>query len=144
MLRDLGGDGPADDSPAVHYSVDLSFRFLPDLVRHARAASERDALVGRLMDWANRWPLSCVGFAGAAAGSIDGFAGHPCLLRMYVDRIIAGHDVSRLTDQRVRGGRSVGDAYGATRNSTQRFKQTIDKLSRLVTSCAVADGCRHV
>jgi hypothetical protein len=27
---------------------------------------------------------------------------HPCLRRLYVDRIIAGRDVARLSDQRVR------------------------------------------
>jgi hypothetical protein len=34
-------------APAVHYSVDVVFRFLPDLARFARSAADNDLLLER-------------------------------------------------------------------------------------------------
>jgi hypothetical protein len=102
--------GPPGDDAATHYSVDLTFRFLPDLHRQARAASEADVLVQKLTDWANRWPLSSVGMTGVVPASIDAVTEHPCLRRLYTDRIIACRDVGRLSDERVR--RAVAEALG--------------------------------
>ena len=45
MTEQLSVPCPQKASPAVCYSVDLTFRFLPDLTRLARAASEDDPLV---------------------------------------------------------------------------------------------------
>jgi hypothetical protein len=98
----LGTACPGDDSPATHYSVDLTFRYLPDLLKLARSASEGDPLVSRLARWAGQWPLSSVGIAGAKPGRVEAIAGHPCLLWLYVDRIMARRDTSRLVDPRVR------------------------------------------
>ncbi len=47
--------------PKLHYSVDLFFRFLPDLNRLARAASGSDPLLQVFQRWAEAWPLSGVG-----------------------------------------------------------------------------------
>ena len=55
---------PESQSPQTVYSVDLTFRFLPDLVRLARAASPDDPLVHLLLRWAQQWPLSSVGISG--------------------------------------------------------------------------------
>ena len=96
---------PDGANPAVHYSVDLTFRFLPDLVKLARIASEQDPLVERLMAWARHWPLSSVGI-GANVGPVEigPIVNHPCLLALYVDRVIARRDLTRLDDARVRDG----------------------------------------
>ena len=109
VQRELQVGPPADDA-ATHYSVDLTFRFLPDLHRQARAASEGDVLVRKLVDWANRWPLSSVGMTGVLPGGIDGLIEHPCLRRLYTDRIIACRDTGRLSDERVR--QAVAEALG--------------------------------
>src|SRR5262245_54463180 len=42
-------------SPSVAYSVDLSFRFLPDLVTLARAASGVDVLLNELLRLGREW-----------------------------------------------------------------------------------------
>ena len=107
--RDLQRDPPGCDT-STHYSVDLTFRFLPDLYRQARAISEGDVLVQKLKDWANRWPLSSVGMSGVVPASIDAVIEHPCLRRLYTDRIIAGRDIGRLSDERVR--LAVAEALG--------------------------------
>jgi len=109
--RTLGGACPGDDLPAVHYSVDLTFRYLPDLARLARNASQGDPLLAALARWADQWPLSSVGIAGARHAAVEAIAGHPCLLRLYVDRVISRRDTSRLADCRVRDG--VREALGA-------------------------------
>ncbi len=98
-LDDLSGQSR---SAAVHYSVDVVFRYLPDLANFAAAASEGDPLVGHLRRWARQWPLSSVGMRGVEAAPIDGFAGCPGLMRLYTDRILARQDRARLDDPRAR------------------------------------------
>lgn len=85
-----------------HYSVDLVFRYLPDLMRFAASAAEEDPLVGHLRGWAQEWPLSSVGMPEVKDVAIEGFATHPSLLQLYADRIIATGDTSRLSDLRAR------------------------------------------
>jgi hypothetical protein len=89
------------DTPSAHYSVDVTLRFLPDLARMARGASADDPLVGLLDTLARQWPLSSVGMPDVEPASIEPVAGHPGLLRLYVDRIVAAADLSRLGDPRV-------------------------------------------
>lgn len=101
MEQELSAACPASMSPEVCYSVDLTFRFLPDLGRLVRAAAQADPLVDRLQAWAGDWPLSSVGFAGVTPVSLDGFIEHPALRTLYVDRILATRDVGRLSDVRV-------------------------------------------
>jgi MoxR-vWA-beta-propeller ternary system domain bpX4 len=133
VFRDLGADivardlqgGPNADDPAVHYSVDLTFRFLPDLHRQARTAAAGDVLVQKLVEWANRWPLSSVGIAGAVPASIDGFIEHPCLRQLYTDRIIACRDMSRLADERVR--LAVAEVLGLHRELAPEIAAVLER-----------------
>lgn len=93
---------PASPAAAQHYSVDLVFRFLPDLMRHATTASPSDPLVAHLRSWAVEWPLSSVGIPDVEDGADLGpIVEHPGLLRLYVDRIVARGDARRLTHQKV-------------------------------------------
>jgi hypothetical protein len=87
-------------SSEAHYSVDVVFRYLPDLTRFARSAAGADPLVEHLRRWAQKWPLSSVGMRGVEGVSIDGFADSPGLMRLYADRVIATGDTSRLNDPR--------------------------------------------
>jgi hypothetical protein len=89
-------------APETHYSVDLIFRYLPDLANFAATEAERDPLVEHLRRWARKWPLSSVGIRGLEDVSIDGFADCPSLMRLYADRIIVKSDASRLSDPRAR------------------------------------------
>ena len=98
----LGRPWRSERSASVHYSVDLTLRFLPDLVRLARRISAEDPLVTDLIQLAGRWPLSAVGISGADAGDVEPIVSDPCLVRLYLDRIIARHDFQRLANVRVR------------------------------------------
>jgi hypothetical protein len=111
LARDLSQACPETPNPAVCYAVDLSFRFLPDLIRLARAASHSDPLTEQLLAWAGQWPLSSVGVSSVTCGAIDGFMGDDSLRLLYVDRIIATRDTSRLGDDRVND--TVRAALGA-------------------------------
>ena len=111
LKRDLSVPCPGPGSPTVSYSVDLSFRFLPELIRLARAASENDPLTTRLMIWASEWPLSSIGVKGVSAVSTDAFIEDASLRALYVDRLIATEDIQRLEDPRVR--EAVQRALGA-------------------------------
>lgn len=93
---------PEEPSFAVVYSVDLTMRFLPDLVRLARAASSDDPLNKFLMDWAEQWPLSSVGIGGVTPRGPLTFLDHPCLRQLYIDRILVEQDESRLSDPQTR------------------------------------------
>lgn len=91
---------PESISPSVVYSVDLTYRFLPDLLRLARAASPQDPLVAILKDWANQWPLSSVGISDVKVADALIWLDDSCLRQIYVDRILAEQDASRLADTR--------------------------------------------
>jgi hypothetical protein len=99
----------APRNASVHYSVDLTFRMLPDLYQRARSASRNDPLVNRLLEWADAWPLSSVGIpettrenAPADRKQIDTILEDSSLRTLYIDRIITRKDLSRLRDPRVR------------------------------------------
>jgi MoxR-vWA-beta-propeller ternary system protein len=84
--------------------VDLAFRFLPDLFRIARAASESDPLLKVLQRWTVEWPLSTVGIPidRAADLTTQFVMGDETLRKLYADRIIARQDRSRVKDVAVR------------------------------------------
>ncbi len=111
IRHELGRAVDQSLDPSVHYSVDLTLRFLPDTIRLARAAATEDPLVEQLVHLANQWPLSAVGIEGAVAGCVDSLVADPCLLQLYVDRIIARQDVKRLVDERVKA--AATQAIGA-------------------------------
>lgn len=98
----LSAPCPTAPLAAQHYHIDLTFRFLPDLMRIARSTAENDPLCAQLKDWAHRWPLSSVGMAGVEADAAEPTWEHAGLLQLYVDRVIAARDLSRLSDPRVR------------------------------------------
>ena len=102
MAGAMAASCPPGNAASVHYSVDITFRYLPDLAKLARSAAEHDPLLTHLARWAVDWPLSSVGMAGIGSVQIDNWAKNQCLLRLYVDRVIARGDESRLGDQRVR------------------------------------------
>lgn len=102
---------PVRPSPEVCYSVDLSLRYLPDLLRLARGIAQQDPLVEGLNALAAAWPLSSVGVAGLPELDEKPFIGHPGLLRLYADRIIERKDASRLKHPLVRD--AVREALGA-------------------------------
>jgi hypothetical protein len=112
------------DEAARHYSVDLSFRFLPDLMTLARRTSPEDPLLQELQSLANQWPLSSVGMKGIEPASVDAIAGHVGLLQLYVDRIVAREDFARLSDQRVRtAARQTAGAYAELSPTLARHLQ---------------------
>ena len=80
----------ATEVASIHYSVDLHFRFLPDLERLAKAAIPSDPLLKQIDAWAERWPLSG---ARLHRKSIDPEKLEPilrnhCLRIMYIERVL--------------------------------------------------------
>lgn len=102
---------PHGASARAHYSVDLVFRFLPDLIRLARSGSPDDPLLAVLIGWCEAWPLSSVGVRDINPPHCEPILADECLLRLYVDRILRTQDTSRLSDQRIRD--VVSQAVGA-------------------------------
>jgi len=108
--RLLGEPCPAAPAAARYWSADLTFVFLPDLILLARSASENDPLLGRLRELAADWPLSSVGVKDVNPRTVEEITGNAGLLRLYVDRIVAKKDWSRLKDSSVAAAarRSLG------------------------------------
>jgi hypothetical protein len=104
IARTLSRPCPAAASADVWYSADLFLRYLPDLVRLARAAGESDVLVDHLLRLARDWPLSSVGIGGVEvnAGDVEKMMRHPALGQLYIDRIIERRDATRLAPPAVR------------------------------------------
>ena len=80
---------PAPETAAQHWSADLTFRFLPQLQRRARALSADDPLTRRIEEALRRFPLSGV-LSDVVAGpaSPTEFAGHPGLQLLYAERFV--------------------------------------------------------
>ncbi len=100
-------DGLIDECPSAHYSVDLVFRFLPQLLERAERVSVDDPLADLIIRLLRRWPLSSVGVQRIQLTEVPSPLRHPSLWRMYIDRIIQRRDVSRLVC------REVSDAVAA-------------------------------
>lgn len=102
VLKELSREYPGKDDLDTFYSVDLIFRFLPDLYRIVNRLAPEDVLLGVLRTWAHRWPLSSVGIRLEQEFSIEAWAGSFALLRLYCDRITAEDATDRVRDTRVR------------------------------------------
>ncbi len=110
LQRFLAEPCPEARSASVDYSVDLLFRFLPDLVQLTRRLAQNDPLVAELLVLARGWPLSSVGIPDlgeVAAPLLDA----PALRQLYVDRVLATQDLSRLQHREIRS--AVQIALGA-------------------------------
>ena len=92
---------PFRPSADVCYSVDLAFRFLPDLLALANGIAGDDPLVANLRRLATQWPLSSVGVVDLGPVDVSPFIDNDSCKMLYVDRIILRSDLSRLTDTRV-------------------------------------------
>jgi hypothetical protein len=109
MLRDLNEavvnslltpyDGSV--SPETILSVDLSFRYLPNLMGLAKGLAPEDVLVKRLQEAAIHWPFSSVGMKVEGAMDIDVIMQNACLRRAYVDRIIEARDIKRCNNVQI-------------------------------------------
>lgn len=97
----LGTKAPDRSKAESHYAVDLTMRFLPDLLKLAKSASTNDPLVERLMDWATAWPLSSVAIPVVEVVDAAPLRTSPTLMRLYADRVIAAGNHSRLDDPAV-------------------------------------------
>ena len=102
LQRALTVKPPQPPSAAAHYSADLTFRFLPDVVKLAKTAAEDDPLGEMLLNLARQWPLASVGMTAVQNVDVSCIAGNPCLLQAYVDRVIRRSDVARLNHPAVR------------------------------------------
>ena len=90
------GDAPSKANASTHLSVDLTFRFLPQVLRRARGIDPGDALVTMIADVLRAWPLSGV-LADLDEPPVEpkslGFSGHSGLMLLYAERL-ATHDRS--------------------------------------------------
>lgn len=101
VSHDLRAPCPSPRGPAVDFSVDLVFRFLPDLYDRARRLAPADSLVAALAEWAKDWPLSSPGVPTESPPALETFAGYPALWRLYVDRVTERRADDRWRDPRV-------------------------------------------
>ena len=118
--------GPSEFGAREQFSADLCLRFLPDLVRLARARSHDDPLVRCLLELGSRWPLSSVGIAGVELREVGNnrvaaLTEQPTVWLLYVDRVLQTGDASRLADPRART---------AARRAVGAFPQLAGKLSK--------------
>lgn len=92
------------DSESSIYSIDFVLRFLPDLYVITKKKSDADVLLNYLVKVACRWPLSSVGMGALASGEdflnrwygLEEIKKSSFLSRMYIDRIVAKQDITRI------------------------------------------------
>lgn len=90
-LQDFAGE----KTPEVIYSVDLTFRYLRDLLGLAKGLSPNDPLVLRLKEMAGKWAFSSVGISGLENLEDEIIFQNNSLKVAYIDRIIAAKDLKR-------------------------------------------------
>ncbi|MFO1007295.1 MAG: hypothetical protein U0929_15145 [Planctomycetaceae bacterium] len=100
-----------NDDASMAYSVDVVFRYLPDLFRIVKGMNPDDPLLAVLRRWGERWPLSSVGIVGLSEINIEPILTNRCLSLMYVDRIVEAEATDRLDHPQVR--ELVREAIGA-------------------------------
>jgi len=83
------------------YSVDLVFRYLPDLLNLAKGISPDDILVKELKTTAHEWCFSTVGIELDETIRLDEILDNPCLRMVYVERILKANDLKRMNDDRL-------------------------------------------
>ncbi len=125
MQARLGGDYEQPITASVHYSVDLTFRYLPDIAKFAESTAENDPLLDHMKRWACMWPLSSVGMPDVDTVHATELLEDDSLIRLYADRIIAKSDKSRLNDDRVK--RQVRHAIGLFPELAQKMHDEILK-----------------
>jgi MoxR-vWA-beta-propeller ternary system domain bpX4 len=102
---------PSAHSPTSDYSADLTFQYLPDLIRMTGQVAAGDPLLQQLLVLARQWPLSSVGVRQIEGVDVQWFISDFALRQLYVDRILAREDIARLGDPRV--DHAVREALGA-------------------------------
>lgn len=93
---------PEAPSASRCYSVDLTFRYLPDVFSIAKSSAAGDPLVERIRQTAREWPLSSVGMPDIGDVTTGAFWESRSLRQLYIDRILARKDRSRLSSAPVR------------------------------------------
>ena len=87
---------PMEKNPEVIYSVDLTFRYLKDLLNLAKGLSPNDPLVIRLKEVAEEWAFSSVGIKLLENINDKIVLQNDSLRTAYVDRIIKAKDLKRI------------------------------------------------
>lgn len=103
LLRDLGPEllptyfpeFPRKITPEAIFSVDLTFRYLPDLIKLASGLAPDDPLVTIMRKTAVEWPFSTVGMQLEDQPDLTVILAHPSLKGEYVDRVIEKRDTHR-------------------------------------------------
>ncbi len=109
LLRELGEDEikkylipfAGEKNATSIYSVDLLFRYIPNLFNLAEGLSPEDVLVKYLNEIILKWPFSSVGILLKEEANISTILSHPSLRLTYIDRIIAQKDKKRTTNKEV-------------------------------------------
>jgi len=109
VLRELGEEEvkkhltncPFEKTPEVIYSIDLTMRYLGDLLNIAKGLAPDDILVTTLKQSALEFPFSSVGLK--IKGELDEkiILSHPALKYAYADRIINKKDKSRIQNNNI-------------------------------------------
>lgn len=92
LLVDYNGKATDD----VVYSVDLTFKYLPDILNAAKGLAPDDPLVQKLSHTANQWQYSSVGAPITAPETDSVILENAALRTEYIDRIIEKKDKHRL------------------------------------------------
>lgn len=103
--------GPDVESPSSHYSVDLCFRYLGDVLRMSNLASSDDPLNDEISQLLSHWPLSAIGVKGVEPPVRGAAFKHQGLWRMFIDRVIAKGDARLMADPQIQ--QSIEVAVGA-------------------------------
>lgn len=104
MMRDLDEAAVQEHLPNFSegmtteaiYSIDLTFRYLPDLFKLAKGLAPDDPLIKILKQQAQQFPFSSVGISSENIQNQTLILNHTSLKLAYLDRIIEKKDLERV------------------------------------------------
>lgn len=121
--------GPDGDSPSSHYSVDLCFKYLPDILRMSSLASSEDPLNDEMSQLLSHWPLSAIGVKSVEPPVRGDAFKHQGLWRMFVDRVIAKGDERLMAEPQIQ--QSIEVAVGAFPDLVPACQKQIKEREKL-------------
>ena len=141
MAACLSEPVPFSRSATTDYSADLTLQYLPDLVAMARGLAAGDPLVEQLLRLGRDWPLSSVGISDIGSVKVDTFFLHPTLRQLYLDRILAWRDLTRLEDPRVAD--AARETLGAFPELCEPVAKHVAVAAAIGNDLAPLDGMGH-
>lgn len=119
----LSAPRPAGEDAACHYSIDVCFRYIYDVLRLSESLSASDPLNEQLHKLVRDWPLSAVGVTRGDGTRLRQVLDDESLRVLYADRIIERSDREAMSEPQT--AEAIKAIIGAFPDLVPAFSQPV-------------------